>query len=80
MALIESKRNKTMTWLDTLTTKDEVIDLAVAERRAVQRRNQEQEKETQGKRIAHKKQVFEKAKQKKQGRRPWQKNWKTSQI
>jgi len=63
-ALIESKRNKTMAWLDTLSTKDEVIDLAVAERQAVQRRNLLQEKETREKRIARKKEVLEKGKQK----------------
>ena len=53
-----------MAWLDTLSTKDEVIDLAVAERQAVQRRNLLQEKETREKRIARKKEVLEKGKQK----------------
>ena len=38
-ALIETKRNKTIAWLDVLGTKDEVIYLAVRERRTIQKLN-----------------------------------------
>ena len=62
-ALIEGKRNKTMAWLETVD-KDRVIDLAVSERRAVQKRNQEMEKEVERKRIERHKNNLEKAKQK----------------
>ena len=66
-ALIEGKCNKTMAWLETVDKlKDRVIDLTVSERRAVQKRNQEMEKdlEVERKRIERHKNNLEKAKQK----------------
>ena len=48
-ALIESKRNKTMAWLNEFTTKDAVINLAVKEREAVQKESRDQEMEVQKK-------------------------------
>ena len=62
-ALIEGKRNKTMEWLETVD-KEKVIDLAVSERRAVQKRNHEIEIEVQRKRIDKRKKDLEKAHQK----------------
>ena len=62
-ALVEGKRNKTMAWLETVD-KHKVIDLAVSERRAARKRNQEIEKEVQYKRIKRHKNDLEKAKQK----------------
>ena len=61
--LIEGKRNKTMEWLETVD-KDKVIDLAVSERQAVQKRNQEIEIDVQRKRIQKHKNDLEKAHQK----------------
>ena len=45
-ALIEDKHNKTMDWLATVD-KDKVIDLAVSERRAVQKRSKEMDEKVQ---------------------------------
>ena len=61
--LIEGKHNKTMEWLETVD-KDKVIDLAVSERQAVQKRNQEIEIDVQRKRIQKHKNDLEKAHQK----------------
>ena len=62
--LIEGKRNKTMEWQETVD-KDKVIELAVSERQAVQKRNQEIEIDVQRKRIQKHKNDLEKAHQKK---------------
>ena len=61
--LIETKRNKTMQWLDSVD-KDKIIDLAVSERHAVQKRNRKQQEEVERKRIAKLQIDIEKAKQK----------------
>ena len=50
-----------MEWLETVN-KDKVIDLAVSERRVVQKRNQQIEIEVQRKRIEKPKTDLEKAK------------------